>query len=106
MNDNESNNKGILNLNVFLHSIKASGIQLIWPIGGIGIPAIYFGFEGNWLEMLLLFIVCFVSIQFFYLISCILVTKVKLSDKEAALQYSSLTDEEKGKYIADTLIGW
>lgn len=106
MNDTESNNEGILNLKVFIHSIKASAIQLIWPIGGIGIPAIYFGFEGSWLEMILLFIVCFVSIQFFYLIACILVTKVKLSDKAAASQYSSLTDEEKGKYIADTLIGW
>ena len=106
MNDNTSNSKGILTLKVLLYSIKASAIQLIWPIGGIGIPAIYFGFEGNWLEMILLFVVCFVSIQCFYLIACILITKMKLSDKVAASQYSSLTDDEKGKHIADTLIGW
>ncbi|MCL1132554.1 hypothetical protein [Shewanella sairae] len=106
MNNTKANNEGILNLKIFLHSIKASAVQLVWPIGGIGIPAIYFGYDGNRLEMLLLFIVCFVLIQILYLSACILVVKVKLSDKVAASHYLSLTDREKGKYIADMLIGW
>ena len=106
MNDTKLNNKKILSLKILFQAIKASAIQLIWPIGGIGIPSIYFGFEGNWLEMILLFVICFVFIQFFYLTACILVTKVKLYNKVAASQYLALTDKEKGKHIADTLIGW
>lgn len=106
MNDIETNKAKILNLKIFFHSIKASATHLIWPIGGIGIPAIYFGFEGNLLEMAMLFSGCFVVITALYVIACILVTKVKLSDKAAASKYLQLSDEDKGKQIADTLIGW
>ncbi len=106
MNDKDSYRNVILNFPILLHSLKASAVQLIWPIGGIGVPAIYFGFKGNILEMALLFVVCFVLLLVLYLTACILVTKVKLSDNVAASEYSSLSDEEKGKRIADTLIGW
>lgn len=106
MDNSMSSNEKVLNLKVFLYSVKASAYQLIWPIGGIGIPAILFGFEGSWLEMILLFTFCFVCIQLLYLIACILVTKIKLSDKGVASKYLSLTDKEKGQYIADILIGW
>lgn len=97
MKDSKSNNEEILNIKILFRSIMASAAKLTWPIGGVGIPAIYFGFEGDWLEMVLLFVGCFVSIQVLYLTACILVTKVKLSDKVEASHYSTLSDKEKRK---------
>ena len=106
MESDKTSGVQILKVKVMLHAIKASASYLIWPVGGIGLPALYFGFEGNLLEMSLLFILCFVMIQVLYLLACILVTKLKLVDKVAASQFSSLSDEDKGKHIANVLAGW
>jgi hypothetical protein len=106
MKNKDTYDQPTFNFSILMYSAKAAATQLIWPVGGIGLPVIYFGFEGSLPEMLLLFFGCFMVITGLYLIACILVTKVKLSDKAAAAGYLSLSDKDKGKQIADTLIGW
>lgn len=95
-----------MNVRILYHTIKASATNLIWPVSGIGLPAIYFNFDGELLEMAMLFAGCFTVITMLYVITCIVITKLKHSDEMAASLYSLLSDEDKGKYIADTLIGW